>query len=644
MRLNRVLPCALTLLTALCSPVAAHGATPTITEFPAGAGPWSLARGDDGNVWFADNPRPAAIGSITPGGAAATYGGLAPDSRPTDIASGPGGLWFTENATNRIGRMTTGGVLSEFSAGAHDKPTGITAGPDGNVWYTTTGKGGAIGRITPAGTVTEFTTGLTTNSSPQDIALGPDGNLWFTEAASNRIGRITPQGAITEFTTGLLFGAPQEIAAGPDGKLWFTDQGLLPAIGRITTNGATTTFRTGLASGSRPQGITAGADGNVYFTDNGADAIGRVTPAGNITAFSAGLTVGAGLEGIATGGDGRLWFAETATAKVGRMTVAPAAGAVAASAVADVTATVSGDVTPNSEATTYHFEWGTTAAYGQQTADVGAGSGAGAQAVTQGLTGLMPTTTYHVRLVATSNAGVTLGIEQTFTTAPAAPGAPTQDADAFSPSAPTASSVPARPVAEPAAAASIPAVAPRPRPELGRSAVAKVARGTIRFRAPGSATAIELSGETSLPAGSVIDARNGTLVLENALDGSGRTQQATFRGAQFTFSLSRREPGMMDVRLAQAPPSCPARGAGTVRAAKGREPVRRLWIKDKKGKYRTHGRNSVAIVRGTEWTTAETCAGTVTRVIKGAVLVRNVRTGRSVLLRAGRTYIARRSR
>jgi virginiamycin B lyase len=37
-----------------------------------------------------------------------------------------------------------------------------------------------IGRITPAGVITEFSEGLT--DSPSGITAGPDGNLWFTEA------------------------------------------------------------------------------------------------------------------------------------------------------------------------------------------------------------------------------------------------------------------------------------------------------------------------------------------------------------------------------------------------------------------------------------------------------------------------------
>jgi streptogramin lyase len=36
-------------------------------------------------------------------------------------------------------------------------------------------------------------------SQPYRITSGPDGNLWFTEYQGNKIGRITPAGQITEF-------------------------------------------------------------------------------------------------------------------------------------------------------------------------------------------------------------------------------------------------------------------------------------------------------------------------------------------------------------------------------------------------------------------------------------------------------------
>jgi virginiamycin B lyase len=62
---------------------------------------------------------------------------------------------------------------------------------------------------------------------------GPDGALWFTEQAGNKIGRITPAGAITEFSIPTPGAAPLFITAGPDGALWFVESNV-NKIGRIT--------------------------------------------------------------------------------------------------------------------------------------------------------------------------------------------------------------------------------------------------------------------------------------------------------------------------------------------------------------------------------------------------------------------------
>jgi virginiamycin B lyase len=62
------------------------------------------------------------------------------------------------------------------------------------------------------------------NSYPFGITAGPDGNLWFTEgSATNKIGRITPSGAITQYGIHTEWSWPLDIASGPDGRLWFAE-------------------------------------------------------------------------------------------------------------------------------------------------------------------------------------------------------------------------------------------------------------------------------------------------------------------------------------------------------------------------------------------------------------------------------------
>jgi len=69
--------------------------------------------------------------------------------------------------------------------------------------------------------------------------------------------------------------------------------------------------------------------------------------------------------------------------------------------------------------------------------------------------------------------------------------------------------------------------------------------------------------------------------------------------------------------------------------------VRRLWGSDSGGRFRTHGRHSQATVRGTRWLTVDRCDGTLTRVTRGAVSVRDHVRDRTVLVRAGHSYLAR---
>ena len=84
-----------------------------------------------------------------------------------------------------------------------------------------------------------------------------------------------------------------------------------------------------------------------------------------------------------------------------------------------------------------------------------------------------------------------------------------------------------------------------------------------------------------------------------------------------------------------------ARGGPRALSSARRRPSRRLWAKDDNGRFRTHGRDSVATTRGTVWLTADRCKGTLTRVREGYVRVRHRHSRRSVLVSAGERYLAR---
>ncbi len=87
-----------------------------------------------------------------------------------------------------------------------------------------------------------------------------------------------------------------------------------------------------------------------------------------------------------------------------------------ATAITDTSATLNGTVNPVNQTTTYHFDYGTTTAYGSRTPDQTVSPADDAShSVGADVTNLTPGATYHYRLVAVNATGTTPGTDQTFT-------------------------------------------------------------------------------------------------------------------------------------------------------------------------------------------------------------------------------------
>jgi hypothetical protein len=140
----------------------------------------------------------------------------------------------------------------------------------------------AIGRISPTGTITEFSSGLNAGAALEGIAPGPDGNLWFTDRGTTKaIGRISPTGTVTEFSAGLNVGTfPRKMAPGPDGNLWFTDTGSTKAIGRIGAGAPPPSLDAPRVTGSGQQGTQQVCQGDRWATWAGEQPLRAVTLGG----------------------------------------------------------------------------------------------------------------------------------------------------------------------------------------------------------------------------------------------------------------------------------------------------------------------------------------------------------------------------
>ena len=153
-----------------------------------------------------------------------------------------------------------------------------------------------------------------------------------------------------------------------------------------------------------------------------------------------------------------------------------------------------------------------------------------------------------------------------------------------------------------------------------RASTPRSARGKVRVKVPGSKTFVDLKDPVQVPIGSIFDTLKGKVTLISAADLKGGTQNAWFYTGIFKVGQTKGANPVTELTLADVKPSCPKGKKASAAAAKKKS--RKLWG-DGKGKFRTTGQFSSATVRGTKWVVTDRCDGTLTRVVRGSVTVRD---------------------
>ncbi len=170
-------------------------ATPT-----SNASPGAVTATVDPNypIWFTESAA-GNLGLVNVGGFITELRVRKPaGAQPFGIVPGPAGeqaIWFTDlQSGNAIGRVNNQGHERAFALPqSGEQPATIVDGPDGALWFTEQ-KSGKIGRISIAGKIREYAIPHGAHAEPFGIAAGADGALWFALAGSNRIGRIDTAG------------------------------------------------------------------------------------------------------------------------------------------------------------------------------------------------------------------------------------------------------------------------------------------------------------------------------------------------------------------------------------------------------------------------------------------------------------------
>jgi hypothetical protein len=203
-------------------------------------------------------------------------------------------------------------------------------------------------------------------------------------------------------------------------------------------------------------------------------------------------------------------------------------------------------------------------------------------------------------------------------------------------------------------------------PVPGKSVQVRVVSGDVYIKLPKGGTAraagpgkgfVPLKGAANIPMGSQLDTEDGRIALTSAADtGAVKVQTADFYQGIFEVkqAVPKKKPKkpqalvtdlVMKGQIArsQCAPLKGARAAGATKKKGPKSVLGQLWGNGK-GKFRTSGKYSSATVRGTIWLTQDRCDGTLTKVTRGVVQVRDFKRKKTVTVKAGKSYLARAAR
>lgn len=197
-------------------------------------------------------------------------------------------------------------------------------------------------------------------------------------------------------------------------------------------------------------------------------------------------------------------------------------------------------------------------------------------------------------------------------------------------------------------------------PVLGKSVNLKPVSGKVNARQPQTAGSTRPVSDTDrvdglvqgLPTGGEVDARRGTVRLIAVRGNRANTlQSGKFAGAPFTVGQTSRGRGrgVTTLRLrsssrAKCTTTTASRSSAdgrVVKTARRRRGLLRRLRGNARGRFRTRGRYSSAATLGTRWSMSDRCEGTLVRVKKGKVRVRDFRRKRTIIVRAGQSYLAK---
>jgi virginiamycin B lyase len=239
-------------------------------------------------------------------------------------------VWFTEPGVDRIGRLTYTDTnhyaFREYTLTVSSRPLNLVSG-GGFIWFTGAGRN-YIGRLDPTtGHIDEFDV-PTAASYPADLDVASDGSIWFTEMAADQVGHliVTATGAytVTEYASPITDagqGWPDGIVVVGSSIFFAHPRAITDCVTRFTPP-ASWVHITGLTSGipDEPHRLAVNSLNQVWGTERAGNAISsfgvgtmpivnrhRLTPTNSLPT------------GLAADVNDHLWFTQWRAGQVGRL-------------------------------------------------------------------------------------------------------------------------------------------------------------------------------------------------------------------------------------------------------------------------------------------------------------------------------------
>jgi hypothetical protein len=333
----------------------------------------------------------------------------------------------------------------------------------------------------------------------------------------------------------------------------------------------------------------------------------------------------------------------------------PAAPTVIATSPPSVVTTTSAVFTvivnPHGLPTTVHFEYGavfggantSTITYGSSTPNQTVTPDFANHTVTATVTGLLPNLAYHVRAVAVNGAGNAFGADQLLQT-PADPPPPPPVLGKTANVSPVSGVV----YIELPPGATLASFSPSA-PSLSAFSLSALPSEAYAALTKGRAF-IPLTEARQIPFGSTLDTSAGVVHITTATTASskGKVQFGDFGAGLFKLLQTRKQKGLTELNIIDNHPArqlCATTGKGKKASiAAGGHPSTKVLGRltaNSHGHFTGRGQYSAATVRGTTWGVTNRCDGTLTRVVRGELTVRDFRKRKTITLFTGQTYLAR---